>query len=89
LKKTISFLKDVFSAILKAPAENAITRKEAFDANDNFFLLLYGDLLGIPNPISYYALELLPYLAPEIEGWERRIQNRASVIEEKAAQFNF
>lgn len=89
MKKAISFLKELFLAILKAPTENAITRKEAFDANDNFFLLLYGDLLGIPNPASYYALELLPYLANELEGWERRIQNRGSVVEEKAAQFSF
>ena len=77
MKKTISFLKDVFSAILKAPAENAITRKEAFDANDNFFLLLYGDRWA-SQTLSYYALELLPYLAPEIEGWERRIPKQAS-----------
>lgn len=66
-----------------------IIRKEAFDTNDNFILLLFGDLLGIPNPVSYYTQELLPYLAEEIEGWERRMQNRKSILAEKVGQYDF
>jgi hypothetical protein len=68
---------------------SSVIRKEAFDLNDDFMLLLFGDFLGIPNPISYYALELLPYLADELEGWERRILNRKSIIAEKAGQYDF
>jgi hypothetical protein len=34
-------------------------------------------------------LELLPYLAEEIEPWERRIQNRKFLAPEKAAQYDF
>ncbi len=68
---------------------NAVIRKEAFDVNDDLMLLLFGDYLGIPNPISYYMLELLPYVAEDMEGWERRIQNRKTIIAEKAAQFDF
>jgi len=36
----------------------AAIRKEAWDMNDNVMLLLFGDYLGLPNPISYYTLEL-------------------------------
>lgn len=67
----------------------AVVRKEAFDINDNLMLLLFGDFLGIPNPVSYYMLELLPYMADELEPWERRIQNRKFLIAEKAAQYDF
>jgi hypothetical protein len=67
----------------------AVVRKEAFDINDNLMLLLFGDFLGIPNPMSYYMLELLPYMADELEPWERRIQNRKFIIAEKAAQYDF
>jgi len=67
----------------------AVVRKEAFDINDNLMLLLFGDFLGIPNPVSYYMLELLPYVADELEPWERRIQNRKFIIAEKAAQYDF
>jgi len=67
----------------------AVVRKEAYDEYDNLLLLLYSDFLGIPNPISYYMLELLPYLADEMEPWERRIQNRKFIAPEKAAQYDF
>ncbi|MDD2452850.1 hypothetical protein [Aminivibrio sp.] len=67
----------------------AVVRKEAFDINDNLMLLLFGDFLGIPNPVSYYMLELLPYVADDLETWERRIQNRKFIIAEKAAQYDF
>ncbi len=67
----------------------AVVRKEAFDINDNLMLLLFGDFLGIPNPMSYYMLELLPYVADDMESWERRIQNRKFIIAEKAAQYDF
>ena len=67
----------------------AVVRKEAFDINDNLMLLLFGDYLGVPNPMSYYMLELLPYVANDLEPWERRIQNRKFLIAEKAAQYDF
>lgn len=63
--------------------------KEAYDANDTVLLLFFGDLLGIPNPASYYMLELLPLVAGELEGWERRMQNRHSIMAEKMGQFDF
>jgi hypothetical protein len=43
-------------------------KKEAYDEMDNFMLLCFGDLLGIPVPTSYYMLEILPYLAEDLEG---------------------
>jgi hypothetical protein len=67
----------------------AVVRKEAFDVNDNLMLLLFGDFLGIPNPISYYMLEVLPYFAEDLIAWERRMQNRKFIIAEKAAQYDF
>ena len=66
-----------------------LERMEAWDMNDNVMLLLFGDYLGLPNPISYYTLELLPYLAEEMLPWQRRIMNRQSVVAEKAAQYDF
>lgn len=61
----------------------AVLRKEAFEENDAFLLLCFADLIGIPVPTSYYSIELLPYLAEELEGWEKRILERKSVIAEK------
>lgn len=66
-----------------------IVRKEANDENDELLLLLFGDYLGIPNPISYYMMELLPYVADEIPGWQRRMQNRSMRLADKASQYEF
>ena len=36
-----------------------------------FVLMVFGDLLGVPILPPYYALRLLPYVVPSIEGWKR------------------
>ncbi len=64
-------------------------KKEAYDAQDNFILLCFGDLLGLPLPTSYYTIELLPYLAEDLEAWERRMIRRNEIWQEKWAQFDF
>lgn len=64
-------------------------KKEAYDAQDNFMLLCLGDMLGLPIPTSYYTIELLPYIADDIEAWERRMIQRQSVWQDKWAQFGW
>jgi len=88
IKKVLRAVREFLEGAMNVSASHII-RKEACDANDNFILLLFGDLLGIPNPTSYYTLELLPYLADELEGWERRMLMRRSIIAEKIGQFDF
>ena len=34
-----------------------------------FVLAVFGDVLGVPLLPPYYALRLLPYVVPSIEGW--------------------
>jgi hypothetical protein len=34
-----------------------------------FVLAVFGDLLGVPILPPYYALRLLPYALPALEGW--------------------
>jgi len=34
-----------------------------------FVLVVFGDLLGVPILPPYYALRLLPYVVPSIQGW--------------------
>jgi hypothetical protein len=34
-----------------------------------FILAMFGDVLGVPILPPYYALRLLPYVVPSIEGW--------------------
>ncbi|MCT4632943.1 MAG: hypothetical protein N4A76_09415 [Firmicutes bacterium] len=66
---------------------SSFMKKEAHDEMDNFLLICYGDLLGIPLPTSYYMLELLPYLAEDLDNWEKRILRRQSVVEDRWGDF--
>jgi hypothetical protein len=78
------FLKGAFGMEYRATAS---IRKEAMDAMDNYMLLCFADLLGLPNPVSYYTLEMLPYLADDLATWERRIVNRHSVVNDRWGDF--
>jgi hypothetical protein len=61
---------------------------EAKSEMDNFILICYSDLLGIPLPINYYTLELLPYLVDELSDWDKRMNKRKSVWEERWAKLD-
>ena len=56
---------NTFRALLKefyeAPYRGAIARAKR-DEDDLFMLFMYAELLGIPNPATYYTLELQPIL---------------------------
>lgn len=66
----------------------AILEKEANDEMDNFILLCFSDNLGIPLPISYYTLELLPYLEEDLERWSVRMMDRKSIWLEKFGDYD-
>jgi len=78
------FMKAAFDMNNKA---TTLMKKEAMDELDNFMLLCYADLLGLPIPNSYYTLEILPYIAEDLEGWERRILSRKSVVGDRWGDF--
>lgn len=66
----------------------AILLKEAHNEMDNFLLLCFADLLGLPIPTTYYTLEILPYIAEDLEGWQRRMLDRKSVWQERWGDFD-
>ncbi len=49
-------------------------------AQDNFMIVIFSDFLGIPNPLSYYTIELLPYFADKLPGWEMRMSDKKSIL---------
>jgi hypothetical protein len=46
-----------------------------------FVLITFGDFLGIPILPPYYALRLLPYVAPSIETWKHSILRERDLTE--------
>jgi hypothetical protein len=47
-----------------------------------FLAVTIGDMLGLPIIPPYYSLRLLPYVAPEIATWKRRVLRERGFTEE-------
>lgn len=67
-KRLVKFYDDVIS--LQHDSEVA---RELRDEDDLFLLLVYSDMLGIPNPAFYYTLELYPYIIEKFHDWHLRM----------------
>ena len=81
------WLHGLYHGMVEGPAFEKI-QKEAEDIEDVFLFACFADAFGIPSPVSYYTVELLPYLAEEFESWERRMWDRGSLIERKGQQYH-
>ncbi len=53
------------------------------DEIDDFIYICFSENMGVPLPISYYTLELLPYLEADIVEWEQRMLDKKSIWESK------
>ncbi|MFZ5816694.1 MAG: cory-CC-star protein [Bacillota bacterium] len=54
--------------------------REARHEEDLFILLAFSDLLGIPNPVQFYTLELYPHLYERFHQWHKRMGMEKSPI---------
>lgn len=66
-----------------------LLEREAYEEQDLYTLILFSDLLGIPNPISYYTIELLPYMSEDMENWEKRMLRKGEVLAEQFGKHGF
>ncbi|PSQ17676.1 hypothetical protein BRD00_06975 [Halobacteriales archaeon QS_8_69_26] len=82
------WLHGLYHGMWEGPAHEKI-EKEAEDVEDAFLFACFADAFGIPSPVSYYTVELLPYLTEEFEQWERRMWDRGTLLERKGQQYHF
>ena len=54
-----------------APYRGAVARARR-DEDDLFMLFVYAELMGVPNPATYYTLELQPLLLERFHEWHTR-----------------
>ncbi|PIE83545.1 MAG: DNA helicase [Candidatus Contendobacter odensis] len=55
-----------------APYRGAVARAQR-DEDDLFMLFVFSEMLGVPNPASYYTLELQPLLLEQFHDWHQRM----------------
>jgi hypothetical protein len=46
-----------------------------------FILITFGDLVGVPILPPYYAMRLIPFVVPEINGWRRRLLRERDIVD--------
>jgi hypothetical protein len=46
-----------------------------------FILAVFGDFLGVPILPPYYALRLLPYVVPSIQGWRYSLMRERDFVD--------
>ena len=51
------------------------------EEDDLFLMLVLSEALGIPNPASFYTLELLPVVYEDFHDWHRRMGMERSPLE--------
>lgn len=55
--------------------------RERRNEDDLFMLLVFSEMMGIPNPASYYTLELLPVMYERFHEWHLRMGMDQSPLE--------
>lgn len=72
LRRALAQARDIYEGIYFAPYRTAIHRAYLRE-RDLFLLLSFSDLLGAPNPIAFYTLELYPDLIDQFHQWHLRM----------------
>ncbi len=63
-------------------SHHAEIERELRDEDDLFLLLCFSELLGIPNPVSYYTMEMYPLLIEKFHHWHLRMGMEKSPLED-------
>ncbi len=72
IRRRLRAARDVYEGIYVAPYRSQILRAY-LEERDLFFLVGFGDLLGVPNPVSFYTLELYPHVIEQFHQWHLRM----------------
>ena len=72
LRRFAARLRCFLTEFYVSPYRGAIARARR-DEDDLFMLLVFGELMGVPNPATYYTLELQPILIEQFHEWHTRM----------------
>ena len=63
-----------------APYRRSFARAQR-DEEDLFMMLVFSESLGLPNPATYYTLELMPAMYERFHAWHRRMGMERSPLD--------
>ncbi|MDW5377991.1 cory-CC-star protein [Halomonas sp. HP20-15] len=80
LRHWLAQLRHYSEEVYAAPYRGAVARARR-DEDDLFMLLVFSELMGVPNPAAYYTLELQPLLLERFHDWHRRMGMERSPLD--------
>jgi len=84
----VAYLKAKFSTALELAAEfytapyRGTVAREKRDHDELFMLLIFSEMMGVPNPATYYTLELQPLLLDRFHQWHQRMGMEHSPLDD-------
>ncbi len=72
LRRTLRAAREIYEGVYMAPYRSQIHRRYLRE-RDLFLLVGFSDLLGAPNPVMFYTLELYPELIEQFHEWHLRM----------------
>jgi hypothetical protein len=72
VRAALRYAAEVYEGVFMAPYRSEIYR-DYLRERDVFLLLSFSDLLGVPNPVQFYTLELYPELIEQFHEWHLRM----------------
>lgn len=72
ISRKLRAAREIYEGIYIAPYRSAINRAH-LQQRDMLYLMASADLLGLPNPVAFYTLELYPELIESFHAWHLRL----------------
>jgi hypothetical protein len=72
IKKRLRRLEYLASEAYNAPYRGMVARAKR-EQDDLFMLIIFSEMLGVPNPAAYYTLELQPLMLERFHEWHTRM----------------
>jgi len=79
-REILNAVESGLEAYYHAPYRRSVGRAQR-DEEDLFMLLVLAETLGVPNPATYYTLELLPVVYDRFHEWHRRMGMERSPLD--------
>jgi hypothetical protein len=80
LRSSLRSLSAGLREFYEAPYRRTLSRARR-DEDDLFTIVVLAEALGVPNPASYYTVELLPLLSERVHEWHTRLGMERSPLD--------
>ena len=81
IRKKLRWWAYLASEFYNAPHRGTVARAKR-EQDDLFMLLIFSEMMGVPNPAAYYTLELQPILMERFHEWHTRMGIEHSPLDE-------